>query len=342
MRNYLIGALIGVGACLFACSNPTEKSSSSNSKTPSSNPADSLIRKIDSLTNLLKEDPSQADWYIQRAEYEILLGKFPEAYNDGLDALIRDSTNEKTWVRFGNIAYTTGNYLRAEESYERALRINPQSIDALSRLAEFYLIQKKYTESMSYANKIIEIDDQTAKAYFVKGWIYKENGDTGKASTSFQTAVELDPNYYDAFIQLGEMSFNAKLPVALDYFNSALAIDPKSTEALYFKGTFLQGRNRFDEALEVYKQISAINPNFEQAYFNSGYIKLTAENKPDSAITWFTKAIEVNPQYAEAYYNRGYCKELLGQRTQASADYKLALGIKPSYSLASEALKRVQ
>lgn len=57
-------------------------------------------------------------------------------------------------------------------------------------------------------------------------------------------------------------------------------------------------------------------------WYEKGY-SFWAVNYED-AIVAFSKAIELNPRYAEAFKNRGLAYAILGNRSQAIADLKIA------------------
>ncbi|MES2627483.1 MAG: tetratricopeptide repeat protein [Bacteroidota bacterium] len=303
--------------------------------------ADSVQIALNELNGKIEAAPNDAALRIERSKLLQTGGFFADAYADAEKAVSIDSLQPAYWLEVGKTAFAVEHYLRSEGAYLTCIAIDAKNTDCMVKLSEFYLIRRKYQEAMDFANKSLEVKPDLARPYFVKGWIYMETGDTAKSSTSYQTAVELDPNFYDAYIQLGSLASRSSKDVALDYFNSAIDIRPQSMEALYFKAMFLQNRKRYDEARQVYADMLVVDSNNANAYYNLGYIQLD-ENKPDSAILSFTKAISKNSRYAEAYYNRGYAYELTGKKSQAANDYKLSLSFNSKFELAQEGLARVQ
>ena len=53
------------------------------------------------------------------------------------------------------------------------------------------------------------------------------------AKSSFQTSVEVDPNFFDGYIALGLTYANAKDTLAFGYFETAIELNPNSVEARY-------------------------------------------------------------------------------------------------------------
>lgn len=331
--------LIGVFAvsAFIGCTDPAN-----SNVTKKGGVVDSTELAIKELSAKIEASPTSPELYIERSKLYQIAGKYVAGYNDALIAVGLDSMKAPNWFEMGKAAFAVENYLRSEEAYKRCIYLDSTSSDCMVKLAEFYLFKRNYQAAVDFANKALTVDVNLARPYYIKGWSYMEKGDTLKAVSSYQTAVELDPNFYDAFIMLGNIAMKARKNVALDYFNSAIAVRPSSIEAHYFKGMCLQEQGLYDEAIATYQQITAIDSTNHEAYYNVGYIKLTYANQPDSAMMLFSKAIEMNKNYFEAYYNRGYCKELLGKKELAANDYKLSLGINNNFTLAAEGLKRVQ
>ncbi len=333
MKNRILAGLTVLITLIAGCSGNEGTTAKSDGSA-----ADSTQLAIAAVSEKIGANPNDPALLIERSKLYQLVGNYKAGFEDANKAIGIDSLKAPYWLEYGKSAFAIGNYLRSEEGYMICVRLDSSNTDCLIKLAEFYLFRSNPKMALAYANQALKIDVNLARPYFIKGWTFMMAGDTGKASTSYQTAVELDPNFYDAYIQLGILASKAKKDVSLDYFNSAIAVRPTTIEAYYFKGTFLQNRGRNEEAIKTYNEIIAIDSAYAQAWYNIGYIKLTQENKPDSAIEFFSKAIAVDRNY----YNRGYCQELLGEKSKAANDYKLSMGLRNDFTLAKEGLARVQ
>ncbi len=337
MKNRILVGIAIAASLIAGCSG-----NETTSEKGQGSVADSTQIAIAEISEKIGANPNDAALLIERAKLFQIAGNYKAGFEDASKAVGIDSSKAPYWLEYGKTAFAVENYLRSEQGYMNCVRLDNKNTDCLIKLAEFYLFRSNPKMALDFANQALKIDVNLARPYFIKGWTYMMAGDTGLASTSYQTAVELDPNFYDAYIQLGILASDAKKDVSLDYSNSAIAIRPTTIEAYYFKGTFLQNRGRNEEAIQTYREIIAVDSMYAQAWYNIGYIKLTRENKPDSAIDFFSKAISVDKNYAEAYYNRGYCKELTGEKAKAANDYKLSLGLRNDFTLAKEGLARVQ
>ncbi len=229
----------------------------------------------------------------------------------------------------------------AKMHLERALSLDKMNKDALCEMARVQYQLRDMKLAYKFVNEAIRADEQYFLPYYVKGMILLAAGDTVKAVSSLQTSVELNPDYYDGFIQIGELYDGERNALALDYYNSAISIQAKNPLEYYYKAMFLQNTEQLEEAYLTYDQILAIDSTYKFAYYNQGYICLEYLEEYEIGIERFTKAIELDKNYFSAFYNRGLCYENMGQKTKAEADYKLALSIKPNYDLAALGLSRL-
>jgi len=182
------------------------------------------------------------------------------------------------------------------------------------------------------------VNENLAKGYYLKGSMYKEVGDTGKAISSLETAIEQDNKNYGAFLALGLIYGAKRSPLAFEYYNNAISINSSNTDALYAKAKLMQDMNKVKEAVEMYNQILKLDPNHVFSIYNLGAIEFGINNDPRLAMDYFSRAINTNPRYAEAYYARGACYQELKDNNNASADYQMCLQLKPNYEPAVEGL----
>jgi tetratricopeptide (TPR) repeat protein len=223
-------------------------------------------------------------------------------------------------------------------SLNKAIEIDPKNISAYTKLAELNLYIKDYNACLKAADDVLKIDVYNPRAYFIKGMAFKEVGDSAKAVSSFQTVVEQDPEYYNAYIQLGLLYSAIKNPLALDYLNNALNLQPQSIEAYYAIGMFFQETGNVNKAIEAYNTILKIDSTYNDAHYNLGYIAMVIQNDMANAIKHFSDNIKFHPKNYEAFYMRGLCYERMKDKASAERDYRMALSLYPQYDPAAIAL----
>ncbi|MEI6122574.1 MAG: tetratricopeptide repeat protein [Bacteroidota bacterium] len=305
------------------------------------NTADSLHVDLATLNKKITNHPDDAKLYDQRAIW-YLQNKDPDkALADINHAILLEPKNSAFYRSLSDVYFATGKIKNAQSSLEKASEINPKDAEAVLKLAELFFYMKDYKKTFEFTDKALKIDNLNAKADFIRGMALKDMGDTLKAVKSFEKAIEKDQQYFHAYMQLGLMYSVKHSALAIDYFNNALNLNPKSIEALYALAMFYQQNGDFNKAIAKYTIIIQIDPTYKYAYYNIGYIYLDKTKSYDDAIKYFTDAIKCDPNYAEAFYNRGLALELKGDIKNARADYQQALKIRTNYDKAIEGMNRL-
>ena len=337
MKNiFLFSIAIILGIALFSCGGNNKK------EVAKAIVSDSISPEIAAINAKIKADPKNPELYNQRAILLVDKNKLEEALADINTALNIDSSKAPYLLTLSDIYFAMGKIKNCKKAIEKAILLDPKNANADLKYAEMNLYFKDYKTTMEYIKKALEIDKVNAKAYFMEGMTLKETGDTIQAAKCFITAVDQDPEYYHAYMQLGILYSIKHDPLAVDYFNNALKQNHKSVEARYALGMFFQENNGYDKAIIQYDSILSIDPKFKNAHYNLGYINLVYLKRYSEAVKHFSNAIACDPKYAEAYYTRGYCYEKMSDFQNAKTDYRKALDLRPNYEKPIDGLNRIE
>lgn len=301
-----------------------------------------VSKDLTSLNDKIAKEPNNANLYNLRAKYHIKAQDIGAAARDINKALSLDSSKADYYLTASDVFFMTKKTAESKSALEKCVELDPKNVDCLLKLAELYLYVQQHETSINYVNKALKVDVNNPKAYFIKGMNFKEMGDTSSAISSMQTTVEQDPDYYHAYVQLGLLFAAKKNRLALDYYNNALNINPKSVEAHYNKSLFLQKIGELDRAREGYNIILQIDSTYSYAHYNLGYIEFEYKQNYPEALKHFTRASRTNPDYANALYMRGLTQEKLGNPAAAKADYIQVMHIDGEHEDAFAALKRLK
>lgn len=304
---------------------------------------DSLSKIINSpeliaLNKKILDNPDDASLYNERAKIYLQFKQFEEAISDSKRALRIDTSNAVYYLTEADVFFAANETRNAKDVLELVVKKFPENTDGLLKLGELYYFVKQYENAFAKINQALKINENLAKGYYLKGSIYKEVGDTGKAISSLETAIEQDNKNYGAFLDLGLIYAAKRSELALEYYNNALRLNPTSSEALYAKAKWFQDIGQFKEATAGYEQILKNDPKHVFSMYNLGAIEFGVNKNAQKAIDYFTNAINTDPKYAEAYFARGACYQELKDRDNASADYNMCLQLKPNYEPAVEGL----
>lgn len=296
---------------------------------------------VDKLTIAIREDPTNADNFYQRALFYTDQTNYIDAVRDIDIAMKLDSSRAEFYSSQSDIYLLMRRPEEAKAILENGIELFPRDTLCLLKLGEFYFYLKDYLKSQQFINKTLEVDRYNDRAYFIKGLVYLETDDTTRAIQSFQRATEFNSEDYDSYMMLGHVYAALNDSLAVDYYHNAISINESSTEARYSLALFLQNHNDYYKAIDEYQKIIEHEPAFKNSFYNVGYIYLEYLKQFEMAIPFFIKAYEIDPEYADAVYNEGLCYEYLGNYVKARELYIKSIEIVPNYTLGVRGLNRL-
>lgn len=302
---------------------------------------------ISLLSKKLLDNPNDISLLKQRSDLFLSQGNLDGALLD-LEFLYElDSNNYQNLSDLSHVYYQLGEkgkteyYKKAYFLLQKDIVTLKNNLSDLSMRYKLFFMANKHKKSLTDINSVLKIDKYIAEAYYYKGLNYCKIGDTIKAISQFQTAVEQDPNYIDAYLLLGLLYDLKGDSLAELYFNNALLVDSTSTIVLYNKGKYYQDNQELEQAKKCYLAVLRFDPKFIDAYYNLGYISLVQEEYLNGA-NYFSEVIYSKPAYATAFYSRGLCFKGLGEFQKARLDFRKTLEISPDFREANDELVKIR
>lgn len=129
-----------------------------------------------------------------------------------------------------------------------------------------------------------------------------------------------------------ERYYESDMNGALEKFTDAIKLDPNFTDAYYNSGFIKLNQGDYEEAIADFDLVISIEPT-DKAYFYKGRA-LLGLNRQEEALEQFTQAIALNNQFFYAYNNRGNVRFQLGDYQGAIDDFTQTLKINTDYVFA--------
>ncbi len=169
------------------------------------------------------------------------------------------------------------------------------------------------------------------RSYYSLGVYYALRGEHEKAVPYYVKAVELWPNFADAYSNLGKsLESTGHMKDAIFYYAKAVELDPTLPTALNNLGSALIREGRFDEARKYYQEAINRRPDNYETLNNMGS-SYAQEQKFDEAYQWYLKSAKANPLYANAQNNLGSILGHRGDFAGAQKYYKEAIRLDPNF-----------
>lgn len=299
--------------------------------------SDPLLKE---LTASIEKNPKDAALYYSRGKILVRLKMDTLAIRDFKMASSLDTNNASYYSAVGDLLFEAKDIDGSAEWLQKAIGKNPEDPKARLKIAKLFLYMQQHSKAIEQINIVMRKDVYNPEAYFLKGMVYKDMKDTAKAISSFQSALQVAPDYREAAVQLGLIYSAKNDPLGNKYLESAYKLDSTDVFPLYAQGVDLQNHNHWDEAKIIFRRCIVRNTHFVDAYFNMGYI-LMQQDSIAKSFSFYDLAVKLQPDNPTAYYDRGVCLEMMKKLPEAIADYKSALKLDSAYTSPKNALRRL-
>ena len=294
---------------------------------------------IDSLLVLY---PDSVDLLVERGNRYLKTFEFDKAIADGAKAFRIDSNNLEARLLFADILNNkpdrsiTTDVSAAQRHYKFALKKRPKDPKVLISLASTYSQQMDFEESFKLINKALRIDKRYRDAYVLKGSNYLFLNKPDLAKSSYETAVQQDPKFFEAYLMLGSLYQSENNEICIEYYRTAVSLQPKNPDVLFSLAYVYQLFNQPAKALALYRKMIQLDTAYYQALNQIGVIKQYNYKEIDSAIYFYKSALQTEPRFVQAWHNLGMCYEERGDVSQALQSYGKALKYDPNFEMSRE------
>ncbi len=192
--------------------------------------------------------------------------------------------------------------------------------------AEGFLGRGLYDEANEQFRTAVRLEPKSAAVRTEWGRLYLEHYQPGDAAKLFEEALEIDPNYAPAYLELGHIAADRFDKSATDLAKQALQHDPKLFEAhelLAFVA--LEDDDPKLAADEANKALSLSSEALDGMAVLASMDWLN--DKSDSE--WMTRILKINPHYGEAYAAGAHFFEINHRYEEAVQFYRKALELNP-------------
>ena len=173
------------------------------------------------------------------------------------------------------------------------------------------------------------IQNQQTAANFDLGWLYQTSGDLESAEAFYEAAIELFPEYSNAYNNLGLISLEkGEVGSAIFYFDTAIRLNPDNARAYNNRAITRYKTGNIDGTISDLSNSISLRES-PRTYLNRGLVYQYLGDY-EHALSDFNKAIDISPSYALSYYRRGRAVyRHFGDCSGAITDYEMYLELSP-------------
>lgn len=254
-----------------------------------------FTKAVDKLNPIFQTKPSDAALYILRATLNIKAGKLEQAKADmvkinelkpgsvdvvilrimsknslsdykgaisEIDSLLNKypSGNELLYLERGKALFHLTNFDEAESMFEQAMAMSPENVEVYQQLCLMNIDREEFRIAISLANKAIEINDQQANNWYLKGRALMGLEQEDEAFVAINQGLELDGEHPDVGHYYLGMAYEkmGKKQQAKDNYSQAIKLNDAYADAYYLRGLLNKQMNDLKAADSDFRKASAL------------------------------------------------------------------------------------
>lgn len=204
---------------------------------------------------------------------------------------------------YGAALHQAGQFERAGEEYEIALRYQPRLTKAHINYAQLLADEKKFDAAAAHYEQAVQSEPRNGEFRAIYGQTLERLGRADEAEREYRTALDLNPRSPKLLYNYAVfLSRQGRLDEAIAQYQRALDLDPKYADAHVDLGTVLFERGEFDRAGEQFAAAAKLQPRNADIYNNLGGVYLKQGNI-SQAILQYEEALRLDPKLTAAQEN---------------------------------------
>ena len=240
--------------------------------------ADALIMQgrlpeaLESLERAAELEPGNASVRFKKGKVLDGLGRNDEA-SQAVEESLKLSPDKDELVR-GLRMQRMGNIQEAERIYRGVLSRKPDSVDAMRLLAGVAMRAKQWGDAIVLLERALELAPDYYRAWMDLGHARHEQDKTDEALEAYTRAQQLEPERPNPFASAGTVNAMAgRHDAALALFDQALERDPNHAISWSGKGHVLKTVGRQEEAIDAYRTCVEHNSWNGEAWWSLANLK---------------------------------------------------------------------
>ncbi|TMQ61488.1 MAG: tetratricopeptide repeat protein [Candidatus Eisenbacteria bacterium] len=211
------------------------------------------------------------------------------------------------------------------------------------RLGTMYVAAKDSSKAVPQLMKAVQMDStKTKDADFQLGFLYFARRDYAGAIPYFEAALRADSAFVPALMNIGLAELAVKQPnVGIAYLRRALDVNPKDNRPRIWIGQTLTSLDSLPEALEMYQQAMAAEPENAEAQRGAGVVLLLQKNWAD-AIPSLEKAVQLEPENIQGHIWLAQAYSNSGDIPKAKAEFNKVFDLDPNNKEAAKGLDYIR
>jgi len=187
-----------------------------------------------------------------------------------------------------------GNFEVVRSLYEKCLELNPNSAVAYYELASYYIQQNNLDKAITYAQKAIALSPNNLWYQALMGVLYKQNHQFSKANKIYKKLIQKDPTRIDFWYELAYLyMYTGKLNKAIQTFDKIENLFGLDEIICLEKEKIYTYRKEYQKANNEIKKLIQSKPN-EIRYLGMLAESYVSQNKMEQAQQIYAQMLSID------------------------------------------------
>ena len=327
---------------------------------------------IEAFTEVLEDEPDSCVALLGRGAATFQAGRVEASLSDFERALALEPENQSAWLGKFEVLQALGRHEQALFAFSRfealgALRSalyakRAASHAALGRLedaakdqaraledalkpeieaelrmqhAQVLLKLKRFSRAREVVDPLVQQGGPSPKVLLLRARASRGLGQLKQALADVSAALELDPDFVDAYLERGSIrNLRREHDAAVDDSSRALELEPELVDAHLQRALALRQLGRLNEALADYQRASQLDETNVAAYVGLGSIFRQDWRRTEVALGALSRAVALAPRLPQARMERAQLLLDLGEHEGAIQDLSVVLEQRPALAKA--------
>jgi tetratricopeptide (TPR) repeat protein len=233
--------------------------------------------------------------------------------------------SDSAWYNLGIIYNKLEMFDKAMEAYDYALAINYQNAFALFNKGNILCNLGRYPEAIAVYHEYLDNEPDSVEAMTYLAECYEKTGDFILARKYYRDAIELAPEYADPWFGLGVIEMNTGNPGdSIIYFRKAVRLDDNNPEYWFLLGKAQYFNGDIKNALSCYREALKLDAYYDEAWSDLGKI-IIKEGLASRAVRYLEHAYKITGNVPGINFILATLYLRTGRNESASRHFSLAI-----------------
>ena len=210
--------------------------------------------------NMAIEIKPRSSYFYRRGMFEAEHGDFTDAEKSVRRALEHEPNDSGYLSAYTRILIMTGKIDQALSAGQKAINLNPDSLECISSLASVYAVKKEYNIAVRHYKRILVKDSDNLSALIDIGGSYSNMGKYEKALPYLKRVISQDPDNAVGLHSIGiTLQKTGRYAEAAAYLNRGVSIHPDNLVLLISKAAVQIKLGQMNDAVETLRHATKVN-----------------------------------------------------------------------------------